>query len=102
MTQSELDEVSSNEGVYPLKQEKTLSKMIEYIHGSKRISTELPRSLTHYMDNYRNMLVPNEEKCHYCDNSFLNKPKQITRNGKIFTPTEVIDGQYNYFVLYKL
>ena len=100
-SESELDEVSrGNEAVYPPKQEKTLSKMIEYMHGFKKIPSELPRSLTHGMETYPNMLVPSEEKCHYCDNTFLSQPKQITRNAKIITPNKVIDGQYNYFVLY--
>jgi hypothetical protein len=87
--------ISSTSGdVYPPKQEGILSKMVEYIHRFKRIPLKLPRTLTHDVQTYPNILVPTENKCKYCEDVSLSEPKKIKRKGKIFTPTTVIDGKY--------
>ena len=76
---------------YPPKQEDIISKMVKYLHGVKRIPPNLPRNVTHDLKNYKKKLIPSEENCFHCD-VILSDPIQVTRKGKIFTTTEVIEG----------
>ena len=76
---------------YPPKQG-VLKKMVEYLHSCKGIPLKLPREITHDVEGYPTRLVPAEEKCFFCEDVELSEAKQITRKGKIFTTTRVIEG----------
>ena len=83
-----------NVGEYPPKGLQ-LARMVEYIYSAKRIPPSLPRSLTHDADvlAFPRVLVPNEETCYNCEGVALSQEKWITRKGKIFTSTRVIEGK---------
>ena len=76
---------------YPPKQG-VLKKMVEYLHSCKGIPLKLPREITHDVEGYPTRPVPAEEKCFFCEDVELSEAKQITRKGKIFTTTRVIEG----------
>lgn len=77
---------------YPPKRETVLAKMVLYLHTVKRIPVDIPRAITHDLDTYPTCLVPTEEQCAYCEDVDLSCPIQITRKGRIFTTTKVIEG----------
>ncbi|XP_028417462.1 uncharacterized protein LOC114541858 [Dendronephthya gigantea] len=81
-----------NVGEYP-PNDLQLTRMVEYIYSAKKIPPSLPRSLTHDADvlSFPRVLVPIEETCCNCEGIALSKEKLITRKGKIFTLTKVIE-----------
>ena len=92
------DSTTSTVFTYPPQQEQTLLKMIQYLHTAKRVPLNLPRHITHDLDTYPTKLVPSEVKCSFCNDVELSHAIQITRKGKIFTTTKVIEGSFYYFV----